>query len=119
MDRHVHRARAHNNPYLEGLGLAIVTTAPSYHDFYVTTSSRREIGVIVERSAGVLVEVYPIGEPGRVAFLVSNYGPEPLARDEVVRTLRAAADQMESEPEADRMGGFGIFCERSTADSDS
>lgn len=47
-------------------------------------------------SAGVLVQILPVGQPGLVALCVESVGPEPLDRDEMVRTLRAAADQLEA-----------------------
>lgn len=47
------------------------------------------------RTAGVLVEVIPVDQPGQVAYVVRNVGPVMLAKDEVVRALRAAADQVE------------------------
>lgn len=54
--------------------------------------------VLLDRTAALMVEVYPIGQPGRVFYLVTDRGPEPLTRAEIIRALRAAADQIESNP---------------------
>jgi hypothetical protein len=47
------------------------------------------------RTAGVLVEVISVNQPGQVVYVVRNVGPVMLAKDQVVRALRAAANQVE------------------------
>jgi hypothetical protein len=46
-------------------------------------------------SATVVVHVFPMG-PGQVLLEVSSAGPVRLTPEEMVRTLRTAADQLES-----------------------
>ncbi len=48
-----------------------------------------------EQSAGVTVRVYPMGQ-GQVMFEVISEGPVHLTCDEMVYTLRSAANQLES-----------------------
>ncbi len=48
------------------------------------------------RTAGLLVEVFPIGEPGVVGIAVHNTGPEPLTQDEAVRLLASAVMQLDA-----------------------
>jgi hypothetical protein len=50
----------------------------------------------VPRSAGLLVEIYPVGQPGVVGLSIHNTGPYALAHDEAVRLLRNAAERLES-----------------------
>lgn len=47
------------------------------------------------KRAGLLVEVYAVGEPGVVAMRVVNLGPVKLTRDEAARLLREATEQIE------------------------
>lgn len=47
------------------------------------------------RTAGIMVEVVPTRRPGHVVYAVNDIGPQRLSLDEVVRILRAAADQLE------------------------
>ncbi len=49
-------------------------------------------------SAKLLVEIYPIGMPGRVGVAVHNVGREKLTKDEAVRVLREALDGLENAP---------------------
>lgn len=46
------------------------------------------------RTAGLLVEVFPIGKPGVVGLAIHNIGPEPLSQDEAVRVLANAVLQL-------------------------
>lgn len=48
------------------------------------------------QSAGVTVRVFPIGIPGQVILEVTNLGPDDLSREEMIRTLRMAAHQLET-----------------------
>lgn len=49
------------------------------------------------RTAALLIEVKPIGEPGRVALMISNMGPEQLSPAESVTVLRMALKISEEE----------------------
>lgn len=49
------------------------------------------------RTAALLIEVKPIGEPGRVALMISNMGPEQLSPAESVKVLRVALEIAEEE----------------------
>jgi hypothetical protein len=53
-----------------------------------------DFDVSAPRSAGLLLEIFPIGQPGRVGLSVFNVGPETLSQAEAIRTLLAAAEQL-------------------------
>lgn len=46
-------------------------------------------------TAGVVVEVYPMGEPGMVRLAVHNCGRVQLSQREAAYILRTAADAMD------------------------
>lgn len=46
------------------------------------------------RTAGLLVEVFPIGKSGVVGIGIHNIGPQRLAQDEAVRLLANAVMQL-------------------------
>jgi hypothetical protein len=50
----------------------------------------------VNASAQLAVHVVPTGRHGLVRIITENVGPEMLSPEEMVRTLRTAADQLEA-----------------------
>ena len=46
-------------------------------------------------TAGLRIEVYPIGEPGRVKIKVSNLGPEKLTAEEAQILLLQSIEVVE------------------------
>lgn len=74
--------------------------------------------VQIQRSAALLVEIFPIGK-GRVTYLVTDRGPEPLGRDEAVRALRGAADRLEMEGDIKNAENFLRSMEPSSPEGES
>lgn len=52
-------------------------------------------------TAGLVVQVYPIGEPGMVRLSVHNVGPVELSDREAAHLLRSAADSIYPTTEGD------------------
>lgn len=51
---------------------------------------------IAGRSGGVIVEVFPVGVPGKVVILPRNVGPYQLSRDEAIRVLKQGIETLEA-----------------------
>lgn len=61
-----------------------------------TSRDDKDYDVSAPRSAGLIVEVFPIGEPGKVGLAVHNAGPERLTQDEAVALLLQAAASLDA-----------------------
>ena len=66
----------------------------------VRSVRRRGVFVADERpTAGLRVTTHAGGVPGKIVISVVNLGPAELTREEAVRLLRQAADQLEEQPQ--------------------
>lgn len=50
----------------------------------------QQAGTDPDRTAGLVINVLPAGEPGKVFITIQNTGPEPLSRQETASVLRSA-----------------------------
>lgn len=59
-----------------------------------TEDHNRDWDLSAPRTAGLLIEVFPVGKAGIVGVAVHNAGPASLSQDEAVMVLRRAAEQL-------------------------
>lgn len=53
------------------------------------------VKAVGDRTAGVIVEVFPVGQPGIVGIRVRNTGPLDMTPAEMASALRQAAEIVE------------------------
>jgi hypothetical protein len=55
----------------------------------------------MQRSAAIVVGVFPTGTPGLVAYNVRDLGPVQLTRAEVIKVLLSVVDHLDRDPQAE------------------